>query len=77
VVGLTVRSMVTVAKRRPRRQPAMRPTQAHLRTLSLLPTRGTGNPPRENDAIIWRRHTPHLRDLKNTAGILKICCASR
>jgi len=29
VVGLTVRSMVTVA---PRRQPAMRPTQAHLLT---------------------------------------------
>ena len=49
MVGLTVRSMVTVAKRRPRRQPAMRPTQAHLLTLSLLPTRGTGHPPREND----------------------------
>jgi len=49
VVGLTVRSMVTVAKRRPRSQPAMRPTQAHLRTLSLLPTRGIGHPPREND----------------------------
>jgi len=44
-----VRSMVTVATRRPRRQPAMRPTQAHLLTLSLLPTRGTGHPPREND----------------------------
>ena len=49
VVGLTVRSMVTVATRRPRRQPAMRPTQAHLLTLSLVPTRGTGHPPREND----------------------------
>jgi len=49
VVGLTVRSMSTVATRRPRRQPAMRPTQAHLLTLSLLPTRGTGHPPREND----------------------------
>jgi len=49
VVGLTVRSMVTVATRRPPRQPAMRPTQAHLLTLSLLPTRGTGHPLRENE----------------------------
>jgi len=44
VVGLTVRSMVTVATPRPPRQPAIRPTQAHLLTLSLLPTRGTGHP---------------------------------
>jgi len=36
VVGLTVRSMVTVATRRPPRQPAMRSTQAHLLTLSRL-----------------------------------------
>ena len=49
VVGLTVRSMVTVATRRPPRQPAMRPTQAHLLTLSLLPTRRTGHPLRENE----------------------------
>jgi len=39
-----VRSMVTVATRRPRRQPAMKPTQAHLLTLSRLHQAATRNP---------------------------------
>jgi len=42
--GQTVRSMVTVATRRPRRQPAMKPTQAHLLTLSRLHQAATRNP---------------------------------
>jgi len=54
VVGLTVRSMVTVATRRPRRQPPMRPTQAHLLTLSRLHQRLLPATPMTN--------TPNLTD---------------
>jgi len=63
VVGLTVRSMVSLAMRRPRRQPAMRPTQAHLLTLSrlhqrLLPTTLMTNTPNLTDPACVM-HTAH------------------